>query len=261
MAIARVARRIPVVGVIGGEDRSGCARSVGRELVKNRCVVLTGGCPIDGHNETKHAAMMGALDAEQLGEGTARLIGIMPKNNTQNLIFECLTPRQLIIHSGLSSLDRDPINGITPDVLVCFDGGTGTLCELAFGLAFGREAIFHEHCARNLLDKCIGRRRSEIEQTLSQVAAKWQTHLQLPNSDGGAMIKILIDYLRKATSRAVLTSAATIVEAALQMLPNPLPDIPAFPGLLHSRDKEHQREFAIYWSTLSSNTIQEQIHM
>ena len=258
MAVLPTSRRIPVVGVIGGEDLSGCARLVGRELVKNRCVVLTGGCPIDDRNETKLAAIMGTLDAEQHGEGTARFIGIMPKNDKQNVTFECLTPRQLVIHSGLSSLDRDPINGITPDVLVCFDGGPGTICELAFGLAVGREAIFHGHCAQNLLDKCIGSRRDEIKQTLSQVAEKWQLHLQLPNSDGDTIINILIEYLRKAASRVPLTSATAIVQATLQILPQQLSDIPAFPGLLDSRHKEqHQREFAVYWAALSSDMVQE----
>lgn len=164
----------------------------------------------------------------------------------------------LIIHSGLSSLDRDPINGTTPDVLVCFDGGPGTICELAFGIAVGREAIFHGNCAQNLLDKCIKSRRPEIKQPLSQVAAKWQTHLKLPKNDGDAILNILIEYLRKAAGREQLTSATKIVQAALQMLPNQLSDIPAFPGVLDSHRKQQlQREFAQYWTVLSSDTNQE----
>jgi predicted Rossmann-fold nucleotide-binding protein len=207
MAMPRASRRIPLVGVIGGEDQSGCARLVGRELVKNNCVVLTGGCPIGDRNKTKNAAILGAIDAEQHGEGIARFIGIMPENGKQSFSIECLTPRQLVIHSGLSSLDRDPINGTTPDVLICFDGGPGTICELAFGIAVGREAIFHGHCAQNLLDKCIKSRQTEIKPILSRVAAKWQTHLQLPDSGGDAIINMLTDYLRKAVDRVPLTSA------------------------------------------------------
>jgi predicted Rossmann-fold nucleotide-binding protein len=257
MADSSTSRRIAVVGVIGGEDRSGCARLVGRELAKNRCVVLSGGCPIDNRNETKYAAIMGALDAEKHGEGIARFIGIMSKSDKQSFNFECLTRRQLIIHTGLSSLDRDPINGTTPDVLVCFDGGPGTICELAFGIAVGRDAVFHGHCAQNLLDKCI-QRHIEIKQTLSQVAAKWQTHLQLPDSVGDAFINILTDYLRKAAGRIPLTSATTIVQAALQFLPNQLPDIPAFSGVLDScRSQQHQHQFAVYWAALSADTDQE----
>lgn len=95
MATSCSSKRIAVVGVIGGEDRSGCARLIGRELIKHGCVVLTGGCPIEGRNKTKIEAIMGALDAERHGEGVARFIGIMPKKNKQDFCFECLTPRHL----------------------------------------------------------------------------------------------------------------------------------------------------------------------
>jgi predicted Rossmann-fold nucleotide-binding protein len=251
---ASTSRRIPLVGVIGGEDGSGCARLVGRELAKNKCVVLTGGCPMDGRNETKHAAINGALDAEQHGEGIARFIGIMPNSGKHKFSFEYLTPKQLIIHTGLSSLDRDPINGTTPDVLICFDGGPGTICELAFGITVGREAIFHGHCAQNLLDKCTKNRHDEIKQTLSQVAAKWQTHLNLPESDGDTIMNTVTEYLRQAVRRAPLTSATAIVQAALQILPNQLSDIPTFHGVLDSqRKQQQQRDFAAYWTELSSD--------
>jgi hypothetical protein len=178
----------------------------------------------------------------------------------QNLTFECLTPRQLVIHTGLSSLDRDLINGTTPDVLVCFDGGPGTICELAFGIAVGREAVFHGHCAQNLLEKCNGSRRAEIKQILSQVAAKWQTHLQLSDNDGNTIFKILTEYLRKAVGSAPLTSATEIVQAVLQILPSQLSGIPPFPGLLDSQLKQQQqREFAVCWAAISSDAVQEQI--
>jgi hypothetical protein len=53
----------------------------------------------------------------------------------------------------------------------------------------------------------------------------------------------------------------TIVEVALQILSNPLLDIPAFPGLLDShRKQQQQREFAAYWAVLSSDTVQDRIH-
>lgn len=255
MAASSTSRRTPLVGIIGGEDRSGCARLVGRELAKKKCVVLTGGCPIDGRSETKHAAIMGALDAEKYGEGVARFIGIMPNCKQSNFSFECLTPKQLVIHTGLSSLDRDPINGTTPDILICFNGGSGTICELAFGIAVGREAIFHGDCAKNLLEKCTNHRRSEIKQTLSQVAAKWQVHLKLPNSDGDAIINTLTEYLRKAVTRKPLTSATAIVQAVLEILPNQLSDIPIFPGVLDSHCKQQQQsEFDAYWKAISSDT-------
>jgi hypothetical protein len=207
---------------------------VGRELEKNRCVVPTGGYSIDVRNETKHMAIMGALDAEQHGKGIARFIGIIPQNGTQNFKFESLTSRQFVVHTDLSGLDRDPINGTTPDVLICFDGGPDTICELAFGIAVGREVIFHGHCARNLLEKCTQSRHAEVKQILLQVAAKWKTHWQLPDSDDDAIFNILTEYLRKAADRVPLTFATEIVQAALQILPKQLSDIPAVPGVLDS---------------------------
>lgn len=256
MATSQAPRRLPLVGVIGGEDRSGCARLVGRELVKNNCVVLTGGCPTGNRDQTKNAAIIGALDAEQNNEGIARFIGIMPQNSKQNFSIECLTSRHLIIHSGLGSLDRDPINGTTPDVLICFDGGTGTICELAFGIAVGHEAIFHGHCAQNLLGQCTKSKRTEIKQILSRVAAKWKTHLQLTDSNGDAIINILTDYLRKAADRVPLTSATEIVQATLKILPKQLSNIPAFPGTLDVHyKKQQQHEFAACWTVLLSNIV------
>jgi len=243
--------------VIGGDDRSGCARLTGRELAKNGCVILTGGCAVDGRSETKYAAIMGTLDAEQYGEGIARYIGIMPKINKDNFDFEYLSPRQFVIHSGLSSMDRDPLNGITPDVLICFAGGIGTICELAFGIAAGREAIFHDNCAQILLDQLIkSRRRAEIQRELSQVAEKWQSHLQLPNDYGSRITDIVTEYLHKAVHRVQLISAAMIVQAALQMLPNKLPDIPAFPGVPGVHYQQQIQKFASLWTALANDLTQ-----
>ncbi|CAF1503009.1 unnamed protein product [Didymodactylos carnosus] len=209
---------------------------------------------MDARNETQYAAIMGPFDAEQHGGGVARFIGVMPHNSNRDLTFECLTSTQLVIHSGLSSLDRDPINGTTPDALICFGGGLGTICELAFGISAGREAIFHENCAQNLLDICTKNKRDDIEQILSQLAVEWQTHIQLPDGGAVAIIDILTEYLRKAVDRVPLTSAPPIVQAVLDILPNQLPDIPAFPGLLDSHRKQQQlREFATLWTILSKD--------
>ena len=252
----RELRRIPLVGVIGGEDRSGCARLVGRELIKNNCAILTGGCPQGNPHSIKNAVILGALDAEQHSEGIARFIGIMLYNGKQNFTFESLTSRQLIIHTDLSSLDRDPINGTTPDVLICFDGGPGTICELAFGIALGRHAIFHRHSAQNLLEKCDKSKRTEIKQILTAVAHKWRTHLQMPDGDADGMMNILRDYLLQATNRSTLTSSTDIVNAALKLLPTQLSNIPSFPGVLDSQRKQQQQnQFAEYWTSISNDNV------
>ncbi|CAF2406969.1 unnamed protein product [Rotaria sp. Silwood2] len=253
-------QRIPIVGVIGGDDQSGCARLVGRELAKNGCVVLTGGCAVDNRTETKYAAIMGTLDAERCGEGVSRYIGILPNTSKTSFVFEYLSPRQLVIHSGLSSMDRDPLNGITPDVLVCFAGGPGTICELVFGIASGREAIFHGDCAKLLLDKCTtGRQRAEIKRGMLRVLANWQPYLSFLAGDGNTIIDILIEYLRKAVSRKPLMFAPEIVQAALQALPNKLSDVPAFPGLPCARRRQQVDEFTLWWKSFSQDSTHEEI--
>ncbi|CAF3422588.1 unnamed protein product [Rotaria sp. Silwood1] len=149
-------------------------------------------------------------------------------------------------------MDRDPLNGITPDVLVCFAGGPGTICELAFGIISGRESIFHDDCAKQLLDKCTkGRQRTEIKRGILRVVANWQSYLSFSMGDGNKIMDILIEYLHKAVTRNPLTSAPEIVQAALQALPNKLSDVPAFPGLPCARRRQQVDEFASWWKSLS----------
>lgn len=244
-----VSQRTALVGVIGGEDRTGCARLLGQELAKSGCALLTGGCPSGSPTLTKNAAILGALDADR----TARFIGVMPNASHGHSIIECLSPTQMIIHSGLSSLDRDPINGTTPDVLICFDGGKGTICELAFGILVGRQAVFHGHCARNLLEKCTKHSRNELKTILSVLAGKWQAALQLTTVDGEAILNTVTDYLRQATERTPLSSAAELAQAALRLLPDRLPESPTFAGVLDpNHDRQHRRDFAAAWKNLSA---------
>lgn len=250
-------RRLPVlVGVIGGEDRSGCARLLGRELTKHGCIVLTGGRARDGRTESKHAAIMGTIDAERNGEGIARYIGVIPESLNDDFGFEYVSPTQLLIYTHLSSMDRDPINGVTPDVLVCFAGGPGTLCELAFGIAVGREVIFYDRSAQILLYKCTtSRERASTERALLQVMARWQKHLQLPEQKDRTIFDDLIDYLRQAVTRKPLVTALEIVQNVMQVLPPTLSDVPAFPGIPGGQYERQIRQFTSWWkaqSTISS---------
>ncbi|CAF3285740.1 unnamed protein product [Rotaria socialis] len=77
---------------------------------------------------------MRVLDAEQHREGLTRYIGVLRNSTDGNVHFEQVSQRQRLIHSNLRSMNRNPANGITPDVFVCFAGGPGTICELDFGI-------------------------------------------------------------------------------------------------------------------------------
>ena len=245
--------RMPLlVGVIGGDDGSGCARLVGRELTKYGCVVLTGGQARDGRTETKYAAMMGTIDAEQHGEGTARYIGVIPQSLNGQFGFQYLSSTQLLIYTDLSSMDRDPINGMTPDVLVCFAGGPGTLCELAFGIAAGREVVFHNCSAQILLEKCTtGKDRANTKRAILQVMDHWKKHLQLPAGKDQTIFDDLVDYLRQAVTRKPVFTASEIVQNVMQVLPRTLSDVPAFSGLPGGQHEQQIRQFTAWWKTLA----------
>ena len=126
-----------LVGVIGGDDsvQSEAARQFGAEIVRAGQILLTGGTPVNT-NEVKNAAMWGAMQAEERSAGEepvrARMIGIL---NSQTEDWDTSHPCRLYLRTGLTSYERDAINGLTPDVLIVFRGGRGTLCELAYAAA------------------------------------------------------------------------------------------------------------------------------
>lgn len=251
-------RRLPLIGVIGGEDPTGCARLVGRELAKHECVVLTGGNACHGEDKTKNAALKGTLDAEQHAEGTARYIGVLPDSVGGQLSFELISKTQLLIHTKLSSMGRDPINGATPDILICFAGGSGTICELAFGIAVGREAIFHGHTAQLLLDKCTqgSSKRRNMRRNINQLARNWESHLHMKHrtdTDQNIFDQVTT-YLRQAISRPALWTAAELVQNALQKLPMTLAKEPKFPGIPGSDSQKQIQEFTSLWKTLCSSS-------
>ena len=206
---------------------------------------------------------MGTIDAERNGEGIPRYIGVIPESLNGDFGFEYVSPTQLLIYTNLSSMDRDPINGVTPDVLVCFAGGPGTLCELAFGIAVGREVIFHDRSAQILLDKCTtGRELANIKRALLQVMAHWQKYLQLPERKDRTIFDDLIDYLRQAVTRKTILSASEIVQNLMLVLPVTLSDVPAFPGIPGGHHEQQIRQFTSWWKGQStivspSTTVQD----
>jgi predicted Rossmann-fold nucleotide-binding protein len=138
-----------IIGVIGGDEshEAPIARRIGEEIAVAGHIVLTGGKPEPG-TEVKNATLWGAHQAE-LNASTerpvkARMIGILkrgaPKWNPPN-------PCRLILETGLSSYERDAINGLTPDAMIVFLGGRGTLCELAYAAAAGKPIAFCDSAA------------------------------------------------------------------------------------------------------------------
>lgn len=142
-----------IIGVIGGDDsaQTEAARQVGREIARTGQILLTGGEPVN-NNDVKNAAMWGAKQAEDdfLRRASssipgvpvrARMIGILKSERVE---WSAPNPCCLFLRTGLSSYERDAINGLTPDVLVVFRGGRGTLCELAFAAAASKPLRFYD---------------------------------------------------------------------------------------------------------------------
>ncbi|NZD53600.1 hypothetical protein [Rhizobium leguminosarum] len=134
--------RKAIVGVIGGNGvptaTEQAAERAGRAIARAGVILLTGGQPIRV-SEVKCAAMRGAMATESDEGGTARLIGVCPSGE---LVVPLKTASKWLMDTGLSSAERNPINGMTPDVLLMFEGGPGTLSELVFAFAAKKPVIY-----------------------------------------------------------------------------------------------------------------------
>src|SRR5262249_9439081 len=114
------------------------AKEVGASITRAQKILLTGGGIVD-NSRVKDAAMKGA-EEEQLSTGKiARLIGILPDGPRQ---WDESRDHSLFLHTDLNHMERDAINGITPDALIFFAGSSGTLCELAFALHARKPVLF-----------------------------------------------------------------------------------------------------------------------
>jgi len=134
-------RRI-VIGVIGGDGLKEAVLSFGKAVAEQGCILLTGGKLQKDESESgevKDAAMFGAKSAEATG-AVARLIGILPNNESKEIWVT--TDHHLFLDTGLTHNIRNVINGLTPDVLVIFGGGGGTLAEAAFAVAANKPIFF-----------------------------------------------------------------------------------------------------------------------
>lgn len=141
-----------IIGVVGGNKLNGAverhivesARECGGAIVRKGALLLTGSWPGPvGKPEVKRAAMLGAIEAMPGPGDPARIVGIIPKGEIvgQAWAAEAMA-RQWMINTSLSSAGRNPINGMTPDLVIAFPGGKGTASEVAFALAAERKVFY-----------------------------------------------------------------------------------------------------------------------
>lgn len=165
-------RRI-IIGAIGGDNQPDTfAAELGAAVARAGAILLTGGQPSSAP-EIKNQAMLGAVREEERGRGArARLVGVIPApplprnwvgQPPQRLsarLAGASEPARLLFDSGLPHYVRNVINAVTPDVLVVFGGGAGTLAEIGFAAAVGRPLFFHAGVRRlrENLDRYFGPR-------------------------------------------------------------------------------------------------------
>jgi hypothetical protein len=162
--------RLPIIGLIGGDEQPTEASMCGAWIARSGYILLTGGRPIED-KQVKNAAMSGAVSLD--GDGpVARLIGVLPSHSIK---WNRPSRLRLYLETGLGSLERDPINGMTPDVLVVFRGGTGTLCELAYAAVSGKPILFIDS-VRALREKAGEHRRDgKLERAFTTALSKYST--------------------------------------------------------------------------------------
>jgi predicted Rossmann-fold nucleotide-binding protein len=133
-------KRQIIIGAFGGDRQKSVGEEFGAAVARAGYILLTGG-DIRDCDEIKNATMIGAARSEdQDRKVVARLIGILP-DGPREWLHPCHT--RLFLKTGLPHYVRNVINGMTPDVIVAFGGGPGTLAEVAFAKAAGKEVIFY----------------------------------------------------------------------------------------------------------------------
>lgn len=132
-----MSQRRVVIGAIGGDDQQGPAECFGAALANAGCILLTGGGD-KVNQEVKNATVQGMRKA---GNGSAlRHVGVLPSTGPARLERN---GSQILLYTGQKHNIRNFINGVTPDAIVVFGGGCGTLAEAAFALAAGRKLYFY----------------------------------------------------------------------------------------------------------------------
>ncbi|MGY2492222.1 SLOG cluster 4 domain-containing protein [Cupriavidus sp. CP313] len=131
-------RRV-IIGAIGGDKQKGAAQEFGRAVAQAGCILLTGGGDQDD-DEVENATVHGALAAQRDKSAVARAVGILP---AEGVAWDWRSPTHLLLYTGAPHNVRNVVNGVTPDVLVAFGGSRGTLAELGFAAAAGKQLFFY----------------------------------------------------------------------------------------------------------------------
>lgn len=124
------------IGVMGGATGSIArehldkAHEVGREIAKQRCILLTGACP--------GLPLAAACGAKQEG---GLVIGISPGLSLDEHVYKYHSPtlfHDVLIFTGSGLMGREVVNIRSSDMVVFIGGRSGTLGELAIAYDEGK---------------------------------------------------------------------------------------------------------------------------
>jgi hypothetical protein len=216
-----IVERRPVIGIIGGGDRRREAQNLGADAAACRAILLTGGTPNDDDN-VKNAAMFGFRNAMGSMSG---LIGILPSCSTA--WDTTSSPGSLFLSTGLTSYARDPINGLTPDVVIAFRGGEGTLCELAFAALAKKQILFADSRAHHY-KKFLEHRQAALKVALTDACDAYPVFGGRKISPNDLMS--LLNAMLCRDGIGAIKYSVSALQKALAALLRPL-DRTGFPGL------------------------------
>lgn len=215
--------RKPIVGVIGGNyadlATAAAARAAGADVAQCGALLLTGGQVLfdpAALQAVKNVAIAGYAKA-------AGVIGILPGSP---IAWDQTTfPGSLFLTSGLTACERDPINALTPDIIVAFTGREGTLCELAYAIAARKPILLHGSMALHAgnFSQC----RAALSNALAHASAKFPV-IDRKAISAQSLLSFLEEFLRAEPERPTYSPSG--LQAALQNLPKPLGPT-GFPGL------------------------------
>ncbi len=240
-------RKRAIIGVIGGGNQETLARAVGAEISCQDQILLTGGTPaklvakvfgglIDS-SEVKFAAIDGACDAEVPEHRVSRFIGILLGGIPEDLLKDSNRHR-LLYRTGLSGISRDPINGLTPDVLIVFSGGTGTLLELAYAATAKKPLLFAQSVIA-LKDKLTEHRKDgKLRMFLDEATQSYPTvnGQRIGHND----LDSLLECTLKCSEDFNGSPKELVVQAKNNAIAKPLSEesgFPGLPGITHSKER------------------------
>lgn len=160
-----------VIGVVGSsrgkpsKDIIELAGKVGKKIIKEEHVLLTGGTPksdVSCAERINDAAMTGAKNAGT-ESSPARLISVLRKGGFSVVYDPKPTYGCITIKTSLGDA-RNYINGYIPDVVIAIGGGGGTFSEIASALTKNTPIVLLQDINRKKYDEI----RQDIEREFKQ---------------------------------------------------------------------------------------------